>query len=103
MFKNHLKTAIRNLWRNKFFTSINIIGLAIGLAGSFFLLLYIISQTGYNRCHENRNNIYRLLEYSPEFRMIQPNTPFQMGEVLLANYAEVKYATRFEMISGMSV
>jgi len=102
MFKNHLNTALRNLWRNKFFTFINIIGLAIGLAGSFFLLLYIISQTGYNTCHENRNNIYRILKHSPEFSIVQPNVPFQMGEVLSENFAEVKKASRYRLIYGMS-
>lgn len=98
MFKNYLKIAFRNLWRNKTFSIINIIGLAIGLAGSFFLLLFILNETGYNKCHEKRHNIYRVLENKIDFEIIQPNCPFKMSESLLAHFPEIEASTRIRYI-----
>lgn len=99
MLKNYLKTAIRNLWRNKFFSIINIIGLAIGLAGSFFLLMYINKEAGYNKCHEKRHDVYRILEHKAEFEMTQPNTPFLMSENLKATFPEVKASVRISYLN----
>jgi len=49
MFKLNLKIALRNLWRNKGFTLINLGGLAIGLASCMILLLYVAYEYGYDR------------------------------------------------------
>ena len=46
MFKLNIKVALRNLWKNKGFALINIGGLAIGLACSLLLLLYVNYQWG---------------------------------------------------------
>jgi len=94
MFKNYIKIALRNLWRNKIFSIINILGLAIGLAGSFFLLLYILNETGYNKCHEKRHHIYRVLEHLVDYEMLQPKSPYYMSESLLADFPEIKASTR---------
>ena len=47
--KNYFKVAFRNLSRNKVFSIINIFGLAIGLTTCLLSLLYIISESGYDR------------------------------------------------------
>lgn len=99
MFRNYLKTAIRNLWRNKIFSIINIIGLAIGLAGSFFLLMYASKEAGYNKCHEKRHDVYRVIEHKAEFEMSQPNTPFLMSENLKATFPEVKTSARLSYLN----
>ncbi|WP_199141925.1 ABC transporter permease [Pedobacter sp. ASV12] len=49
MFKINLKIALRNLWKNKGYTAINILGLAAGLAGFVIILLYIAKETGYDK------------------------------------------------------
>jgi putative ABC transport system permease protein len=49
MFKLNLKIAWRNLWKNKTYTAINIIGLSAGLAGFMIILLYINKETGYDK------------------------------------------------------
>ena len=41
MFKNYLKVAIRNLQRNRIFSSINVIGLALGMACTMLILLWV--------------------------------------------------------------
>lgn len=49
MFKINLKIALRNLWKNKGYTAINIFGLATGLAGFIIILLYIAKETSYDK------------------------------------------------------
>ncbi len=44
MLKNYIKLSLRNIYKNKLYSSINIIGLAIGLASSFIVLLYVVNE-----------------------------------------------------------
>lgn len=61
MFKNYLKIAFRNIVRHKAFAAINIAGLAIGMACSIFILLWVQNELSYDRFHKNADNIYRIL------------------------------------------
>ncbi|MBI9039548.1 MAG: ABC transporter permease [Bacteroidales bacterium] len=60
MFRNYLKTALRNLFKNKIFTIINILGLAIGIAASLLIFQYVENELIYDNFHEKSENIYRL-------------------------------------------
>jgi putative ABC transport system permease protein len=60
MFKNYLKTAWRNLWKTKVYSLINIMGLAIGIAASIVMLLFVFYERSFDRMHHK--NIYRLNE-----------------------------------------
>ncbi len=60
MFKNYLKTTFRNLWKNKTFSLINIIGLAVGTLCCLYILLYIQEQYSYDKHHKDAENIYRV-------------------------------------------
>ncbi|KIA93472.1 cell division protein FtsX [Pedobacter kyungheensis] len=60
MFKLNLKIALRNLWRNKGFTLINLGGLAIGLASCMILLLYVAYEYGYDKQFTNYDKTYVL-------------------------------------------
>jgi putative ABC transport system permease protein len=60
MWRNFFTVALRNISKNKVFTLINVSGLAIGLASSILILLFIIREVSYDRFHENRLRIYRL-------------------------------------------
>ncbi|MEJ2053135.1 MAG: ABC transporter permease, partial [Calditrichaceae bacterium] len=60
MFKNYLKTAFRNLWRNRIHSGINILGLSIGIAAVIFILLYLHHEWSYDRFHQNVDNLYRI-------------------------------------------
>ncbi|MCK5067721.1 MAG: ABC transporter permease, partial [Bacteroidales bacterium] len=60
MWKNFIRVTIRSISKNKAFNAINIAGLAIGLASAIFIILYIISETSYDRFHERSADIYRL-------------------------------------------
>ena len=60
MFRNYLKTTFRNLWKNKTFSFINIIGLAIGTLCCLYILLYVQEQYSYDKHHNNAEDIYRI-------------------------------------------
>ncbi|WP_316844544.1 ABC transporter permease [Pedobacter psychrodurus] len=60
MFKLNLKIALRNLWRNKGFTLINLGGLAIGLASCMILLLYVAYEYGYDKQFTDYDKTYVL-------------------------------------------
>nr|NQU92778.1 ABC transporter permease [Bacteroidota bacterium] len=60
MIKNYLITSFRNLWRVKFFSIINILGLAIGMAGCLLILQYVSFEFSYDKFHKNYKDIYRV-------------------------------------------
>ncbi|CAH0996226.1 hypothetical protein EMA8858_02357 [Emticicia aquatica] len=61
MISNYFKIAIRNLFRNKVYSFINIAGLAIGLAATMLIILYSKDEVSYDRFHANNPNIYRIV------------------------------------------
>jgi len=61
MFKNYFKTAWRNLFRNKGFSISNILGLAIGMACTIFILLWVYDELTYDRFQKNYDNIYQVI------------------------------------------
>lgn len=60
MIRNYIKTAFRNLWRNKAFSVINIVGLSVGLACCMLIFLYTMDEVSYDRFHEKKESIYHL-------------------------------------------
>ena len=52
MIKNYFKIALRNLWKNKGYSAINIFGLAIGLATCLLITLYVTDELSYDRYNE---------------------------------------------------
>ena len=60
MLTNYLKVALRNLWKSKGFSAINIIGLASGLGVCLLIVLYVADELNYDRYNEKADRIYRL-------------------------------------------
>jgi putative ABC transport system permease protein len=60
MFKNYCKTAWRNLYHNKFYSLINITGLAVGLAVGILILLWVQDELSFDSFHRNAKNLYRV-------------------------------------------
>jgi putative ABC transport system permease protein len=60
MIKNYLKVAWRSLWKNKFYTAINVSGLAVGLATGIMLLLWVQNELSYDKFNKDYQHIYRL-------------------------------------------
>ncbi len=60
MLRNYLLIGLRNLFKNKVYTVINVTGLAIGLACFILIGIYILNEVSYDRFYSNADNIYRL-------------------------------------------
>jgi len=60
MIKNYIKIALRNLWRHKGFSLINITGLAVGMAAAILVLLWIKNELSYDGFHKNKDRIYEV-------------------------------------------
>jgi putative ABC transport system permease protein len=60
MFKNYLKIAIRNILKHKVYSLINVFGLAIGMACSILILLWVRDELSYDRFHKNAERVYRV-------------------------------------------
>ncbi|MDN5203709.1 ABC transporter permease [Fulvivirgaceae bacterium BMA10] len=63
MIKNYLKTAFRNILRNKIFSFINVIGLAVSMAVCLLMITIIHDQYGFDKFHVNKDRIYRVLSH----------------------------------------
>ncbi len=64
MFRNYLKTAWRNLFRQKMLAIINVAGLSVGIACFSLFALYALNEFNYDNFHKNKNNIYRVYVWS---------------------------------------
>jgi putative ABC transport system permease protein len=62
MILNYIKTAYRSLLKNKGFTTINILGLSLGLVSCLLIILYVVDELSYDRYNVNANRIYRVNE-----------------------------------------
>ena len=61
MIKNYFKVAIRNLWRHKAYSFINMTGLAVGLTACFMIYLYVHFEMSYDAFHSKADRIYRVV------------------------------------------
>src|ERR1700753_1562774 len=60
MFKNYFRIALRNFWRNKVFSLINILGLSIGISASLVIFLLVHHEFTFDRFEPQRDRIYRV-------------------------------------------
>ena len=60
MFRSYLKIALRNIGKQKGYSLINILGLAVGMAVCILIILFVRHETSYDRYHENSDRIYRI-------------------------------------------
>ncbi len=97
MLKNYIKTALRNLARNKLYSILNITGLAIGIACCVLILLYVQDELSFDRFHENSDNIYRLVPTftTSERIMYMATNAHVQGPMLKSEFPEVLNYVRF--------
>jgi putative ABC transport system permease protein len=97
MLKNYLLIASRSLFKNAGYTSINIFGLAVGLASCLLVTLYVRFELSYENFHTNKESIYRYIprgERDGEVRM-QTMLPAGFGPLIKDSFHEVEMFTRF--------
>ncbi len=97
MLKNYLKIAFRNLRKNKIFSLINIIGLAIGLSASFVIGLLIYYDLTFDKFHPDSEQIYRITTSfkTPEGEFNNRGVAVPLGKELKEGMVGVKTASTF--------
>src|SRR5690349_4945 len=96
MFKSYFKMAWRNLLRNKTLFSINIIGLAMGIATCLIIMLFVADELSFDRYNEKAGQIARVvLKGKVNGEVIKEAvTPAPVGPALKSELPEVLDATR---------
>src|ERR1700688_1623877 len=97
MIKNYLKIAWRNLWRNKFFSAINILGLALGMACSILILLWVQNELSIDSFHVNGSRLYAVTQrhYYDGKIMGQYSVPGVLANEMKKVIPEIEYATNY--------
>ncbi|MGD9158246.1 MAG: ABC transporter permease [Desulfobacteraceae bacterium] len=105
MLKNYFTIAVNNLLKNKLYSAINIIGLAIGMACTIMIMLWIQDELSYDKFHENADNLYRVIEYQTysDRRMQVEVTPHPLAAALKNDYPEVIESTRFNKLKFKNI
>src|ERR1700709_1017469 len=98
MFKNYVKTAFRNLLKNKGFTAINVLGLALGLATCLLIVLYVIDELSYDRYNLKADRVYRVnddIKFNHN-ALLSAASAAPLGATLVSTFPEVEKAVRFD-------
>jgi putative ABC transport system permease protein len=106
MLKNYLKSAVRGIARHKVNSTINILGLALGLTCCILIYLYVSDELSYDNFHQNKRLLFRVLKISYDnsdgrIRDRGANLPPAMGTALTEYFPGIKYLTRFWSVSGV--
>ncbi len=101
MFKNYLTVALRGLVRNKTFSLINILGLALGMACSLIIMLWVNDERSIDAFHKNHKQLYSVYERQFYENKIDAfhTTPGLMSDEMKRVFPEVQYASGFAWIN----
>ncbi|MEX0608200.1 MAG: ABC transporter permease, partial [Balneolaceae bacterium] len=97
MLKNYIKIAFRNISRNRIYSTISVLGLAIGITGATLLYLYVNDELNYDNFHDKSDQIHRIVEISEsadqETRYFGQTAPV-LGATLKESYPEIQKMVR---------
>jgi putative ABC transport system permease protein len=104
MFRNYFKTAWRNLLKNKPFSAINVLGLAIGIAAFLLIVNYLRFEYSFDDFNENKDRIYRVPMIVTETGGQQQTFAFTypaLAPAMKKDFPEVQEAVRFRRRFGV--
>src|SRR6202789_3672476 len=105
MIKNFVKTAFRSLLKNKGFTAINVLGLALGLATCMLIVFYVFDELSYDGYNLNANRIYRV-NNDIKFNGVTNTyavSPSPLAGALKTDFPEIEEVARFRGRGGAQV
>jgi len=98
MFRNYLIISFRNTLKNKWFSLLNIAGLAVGMACFILILMFVQFETSFDRFHERSDRIYRVISRDtkgqPDVTEFSDHSPELLAGFLAADFPEITRATR---------
>lgn len=99
MFKSYLKLAVRNLWKRKTSTAINVFSLAIGLTCCALVFLYWQHELSFDKGFDNRDDIYRITSnFKGESKAPTVGLPY--AKYLKSEIPEIEQVTRIDPTNG---
>jgi len=100
---SHLKIALRKMRKQKAYSLINTVGLALGMTCSFLIFFWLHDELGYNRFHEKADRVFMVNKKYQIGNETEYNssTPFPLAQSMRENFAEVIDATRFQRIRAL--
>ena len=104
MLKSYLIIALRQLRKTPAYSLINLVGLALGLACAILILLYVQDEFSYDRFHQNRERIYRIVETRVAADRSERSFAATMGPVgpaLVEAFPEIKHSVRMRSRTGL--
>lgn len=103
MIGNYFKIVLRNMQRQRGYTFINIVGLAIGIASTILILLWVKDELSFDRFHKNADRIYRVVfSSSDDGSPTNANGSFGVGPALERDFPQVMETVRIRKM-GQSV
>lgn len=91
MLRNYFRVALRNLLKHKAYSAINITGLAVGMACSILILLYVRDELAFDRFHEHAGSVYRFArEFTGSAPMYFTWTPLPLVPALKTEYPGIQ-------------
>ena len=103
MFRNYFKISRRNLLRHPSYSSINVLGLAVGIASCILIMLYVRSEFSYDRWNAKADRIYRVWqrEKADGKEFINTVTPIPAGPAISATFPEAEATCRIYAFNTM--
>src|SRR5215211_3563009 len=89
MIKSYFKVALRNLFRNKVSSFINITGLTVGIAVTLLIGLWVYDELSFNKYHQNYNRIAQVMVHGNDAKdgaFINHSMQYPLATELLLNY-----------------
>jgi hypothetical protein len=105
MIRNYLLVALRNFWRKKVFSLINIAGLAIGISASLVIYLIVHHEFGYEKFQKDGDRIYRVVTnmHFPEQDFKNAGVPGPLSDAVRNEIPGIEKSTVFWSASSMKV
>src|SRR5947207_4911394 len=105
MFKNYFLVAVRNFWRNKIFSVINIAGLAIGISAALVIYLIVHYEFSYEKFQKDRNRIYRVVTnmHFPDQNFKNAGVPGPLPAAVRSEIPGVEKSTVFWEANSMKI
>lgn len=95
MLKKIIKMSLRNFWKSRKYSIINVIGLGIAITASFFIFLYVNYEKSYDKYNTNIDRIFRLVRHARNgVNQQYTSAPFAIGPAMAQNSPEIEKFTR---------
>lgn len=93
MLRNYLNITLRNMFKNRFYTFINVVGLALGISSSLLIGWYVMDELSYDDFHQDAARTFRVITNGGEYYQLA-TTPPPLAEAIKSSIPEVEQVAR---------